>query len=366
MHWQAFSFVSIVKSIFPEYFVRSSVVEFGSAYVNATIRELFLEPSVYYGLDLSKTIGVDIVYDGKRIYISDNLDVAISCECFEHNPHYRATFENMVNHVRQDGLVLFTCATEGRPEHGTKRTSPEQSPGTQSNGIDYYKNLKASDFDMGFINENFAVSRFFVNESSQDLYFIGIKKSPSSTERKKELQDKIYSIYEHHSTTKQLSHIIELLWTDNSIENCERFYELLISLPRDTLTPFNFQYTIERVVNGLNEVSLANLINVINEKLIQHDNLHFLHKPLYLIHRKLNNDLLANYHALKLFANDAKDEYLLYAFESLLKLGAKSQAENLLIDYSFLIADTTAQWVSQNLEMKIKRERLDSLLKFLK
>ena len=365
MHWQAFTFVSIVKNIFPEYFVHSKVVEFGSAYVNATIRELFLAPKSYYGLDLAKTTGVDIVYDGRSIYISDNLDIAISCECFEHNPYYQATFENMVKHVRQGGLVLFTCATDGRPEHGTKRTSPEQSPGTQAAGFDYYKNLNAIDFDEDFITQNFSSSAFFVNRSSHDLYFVGIKNTLPDNDNHKECKNRLSQIGEYHITAEQLSFSLELLWKDNSEENCENFFGLLTSLPQNVLTPFNFQLTVERVFNGLPTSKLINLVHIINEKLILHSELYFLHKPLYLLHRKLDNKLLANFHAVKLFSHDAKDENLLYLFESLLNLGAKSQAECLFSENATLISNKTASWVFQNFEIKIKRARLSHLLSLM-
>ena len=32
--------------------------------------------------------------------------------------------------LKKDGLFFFTCASTGRPEHGTRRTSPQDSYGT--------------------------------------------------------------------------------------------------------------------------------------------------------------------------------------------------------------------------------------------
>jgi len=73
--------------------------------------------------------------------------------------------------------VIFTCATQGRLEHGTQRTSPAESPGSQDIGWNYYKNLQAKDFTKQFpIGELFSQHLFVTNRRSKDLYFIGSKK----------------------------------------------------------------------------------------------------------------------------------------------------------------------------------------------
>ena len=46
--------------------------------------------------------------------------------------------------LKPGGLFTFTCASTGRPEHGTRRTSSSVSYGTVANiedMQDYYKNL---------------------------------------------------------------------------------------------------------------------------------------------------------------------------------------------------------------------------------
>lgn len=181
MHWQAFSFIQTVKSCLPQYFFQNKVVEFGSACVNYSIAELFELPNNYIGVDLISGNGVDIICDAKIVMLGNNFDVSISCECFEHNPYYLETFMNMVNHVRAGGLVLFTCATTGRPEHGTSRTTPEQSPGTTAVGWDYYQNIVEQDFPQEYLKNVFSAYHFFTNSESQDLYFIGIKKGVEQT-----------------------------------------------------------------------------------------------------------------------------------------------------------------------------------------
>jgi len=155
------------------------VLEIGSFDVNGSIRKYF-NKSNYVGIDLSSGPGVDIVCEGNKLDHPDQTyDVALSCECFEHNPYWAETFINMCRMTKDGGAVLFTCATTGRPEHGTTRTSANDSPGSQSVGWDYYKNLTENDFRKAFhFDELFESYLFLTNEQSFDLYFFGIKRGP--------------------------------------------------------------------------------------------------------------------------------------------------------------------------------------------
>jgi hypothetical protein len=68
----------------------------------------------------------------------------------------------------------MTCATTGRPEHGTTRTTPQDSPLTIGLGWDYYKNLTEQDFRNNFSIEGmFKAFQFKVGGT--DLYFYGVK-----------------------------------------------------------------------------------------------------------------------------------------------------------------------------------------------
>ena len=81
--------------------------------------------------------------------------------------------------LKPDGLFFFTCASTGRPEHGTRRTTPNHSYGTIGkidDMEDYYKNLTIKDIkDVLDLNSIFAVWDSYYNSKSNDLYFIGIK-----------------------------------------------------------------------------------------------------------------------------------------------------------------------------------------------
>ena len=82
--------------------------------------------------------------------------------------------------MKSGGLFLFTCATTGRPEHGTKRTSPSDSPFTSKaeDWEDYYMNLTEGNFFGNFdFEKDFLIYQFKTRlEYPQDLYFWGIKK----------------------------------------------------------------------------------------------------------------------------------------------------------------------------------------------
>jgi SAM-dependent methyltransferase len=155
------------------------VLEVGSYDVNGSVRGLFDEVAVavYTGVDLVEGPGVDRVQYGHEVDDpAGSFDVTLSAECFEHDPNWRETFANMVRLTRPGGVVTFTCASVGRVEHGTRRTLVKDSPGTQAEGVDYYRNLTADNFSAAFdLRELFGTWRFDGCPTTFDLYFTGIR-----------------------------------------------------------------------------------------------------------------------------------------------------------------------------------------------
>lgn len=173
-HDQQRDFLLKVKDKFPQYFNNVSVIEMGSLNINGTVRDFYDNATEYVGVDLSEGPGVDLVSEGQNVDLPDNsFDVAISAECFEHNPFWLETFINM--HRLAKSFIVFTCAGEGRPEHGTTRTTPGNSPFTLH--WDYYQNLTESHFKSRlYLEDMFSEHEFSYNPESQDLYFWGIKR----------------------------------------------------------------------------------------------------------------------------------------------------------------------------------------------
>lgn len=175
-HFDQQNFVSVIKKQYPEYFLNKKVLEIGSWNVNGTVR-IFFENCEYVGVDLLPGNGVDVVSFGHEYDAPNNsYDTIISCECFEHDMFYEKTFLNMIRLCKQEGLIVFTCATTGRPEHGTKRTTPQDSLTSRVVELsDYYKNLVKEDFTKIINFDNTFKSYEFITNQT-DLYFYGIKK----------------------------------------------------------------------------------------------------------------------------------------------------------------------------------------------
>lgn len=171
-HQSQLDFVSRVKNKFPENFKDKKVLEVGSLNINGTVR-IFFEGCDYLGVDVGPGKDVDLVCVGHELDMPENtFDTSISCECFEHDKFWVRTFNKMYQLTKPGGLVLFSCATTGRPEHGTTRTSPADAPFTN----DYYRNLTAEDFEGAFdLKDMFSVYEFQTCPWPADLYFWGVK-----------------------------------------------------------------------------------------------------------------------------------------------------------------------------------------------
>ena len=164
------AFVNRIKNLFPDLFLGKRVLEIGSLDINGSIRPLFAN-CVYVGVDLGPGPGVDLVVAGEDLtYPDGSFDVVASCECFEHNPNWVATFNNMTRMSRE--LVFFSCATTGRPEHGTRRCNPHDAPFCG----DHYRNLTAEDVMAECDLSSYEMYEFSVNDQAHDLYFWGVKK----------------------------------------------------------------------------------------------------------------------------------------------------------------------------------------------
>ena len=194
MHIQARDFTVFVKNILPEYFSNKKVLDVGSGDINGNNRFLF-DNCEYDGNDVIQTNNVTIVSKTKDLPFQDNtFDTIISTECFEHDPEYKESFNKIYNMLKPDGLFCFTCASTGRPEHGTRRTTPHDSYGTIGGLVDmsdYYKNLTEIDLNEVLVLDNmFSSWNTYYNAISKDLYFVGIKKGDLESNTLKEYNER--------------------------------------------------------------------------------------------------------------------------------------------------------------------------------
>lgn len=179
MHKEARDFIIYVKSIFPQFFSDKVVLDVGSGDINGNNREFFTD-CIYEGNDVIQAKNVTIVSKTKDLPYADGyFDTIVSTECFEHDPEYTESLKKIYKLLRPGGLFCFTCASTGRPEHGTRRTSPQNSYGSigkLSDMIDYYKNLTEKDINAVLnLKQSFSSWDTYYNFGRSDLYFVGIK-----------------------------------------------------------------------------------------------------------------------------------------------------------------------------------------------
>lgn len=177
-HKEQKQFLLSVKERFPERFQNCSVLDIGSLDINGNNRYLFSNYT-YIGLDIGEGKNVDVVCRGHEYKSQKQFDIVISTECFEHDEFWNLTIENAISLTKSSGLFLFTCATTGRPEHGTKRTCSWASPFTSQIENDYYGNLTENDIRSKINVEEYFLEFEFKNTEGSvmpDLYFWGIKK----------------------------------------------------------------------------------------------------------------------------------------------------------------------------------------------
>ena len=176
-HPEQANFCLSVKKKFPEKFTNHPVVlDIGSLDINGNNRFLFEEPYSYTGIDIGPGKNVDVVSKGHEYHPDIQYDVVISTECFEHDQHWQDTIKNAISLTKPGGIFLFTCATTGRQEHGTTRTTPQDSP-AHTIFNDYYRNLTEHDIREAInITDSFSEWQFDTNNHTKDLYFYGIKR----------------------------------------------------------------------------------------------------------------------------------------------------------------------------------------------
>lgn len=177
MHINAISFTFFVQATFPSFFKNKKILDVGSADINGTNNILFYNCDSTL-VDLLPNKNVNLVCRTKDIPLpNETFDTIISTECFEHDAEYKQSISKIYDLLKPGGLFLFTCASTGRLEHGTRRTTPSDSLGSQIDDFsDYYANLTNHDIhEILDLRKSFMHYEFYYNDQTCDLYFYGIK-----------------------------------------------------------------------------------------------------------------------------------------------------------------------------------------------
>lgn len=183
MHDEARKFLEFVASQTKRHFTQGKVVlDVGSGDVNGTNEYLFDPSCVYHGNDVMPGRNVTLMYKTAELpFYEPTFDTIISSECFQHDLEYKESLQKIVQILRPGGLLAFTCASGGRPEHGTRRHHPEMSFTTKlgAKWASYYKTLSFEDLNQAIdLNAVFSQYAAYYEPKSKDLYFMGLKKDP--------------------------------------------------------------------------------------------------------------------------------------------------------------------------------------------
>jgi hypothetical protein len=138
-HVEQINFCIRIQQRWTHLFLNKRILDCGSLDINGNNRYLFTGGS-YIGIDIAAGPNVDIV---SRIHEIKGgpFDVVISTECLEHDAFAALSIQHMIDLLADSGILIITCATTGRPEHGTAGHDDWASPGT----LDHYRNITTSD-----------------------------------------------------------------------------------------------------------------------------------------------------------------------------------------------------------------------------
>lgn len=171
MHKAVKKFIKEARKEIPYKFRNRRILEVGSHNINGSVRKYFWFCK-WTGVDISKGKNVDITGNYTNIKFDKKFQVVISTEMLEHDKDWKISLRKMYDDLEDNGLLIITCASNHRPEHGTKRTDTFSSPDTS----DYYRNISKEDFLSVLPHDIFHLYILQYARGENDLQFYGIKK----------------------------------------------------------------------------------------------------------------------------------------------------------------------------------------------
>lgn len=160
MHTEAFDFVARYGTTEPV-----SVLDVGGRDLNGSCRNLFPN-SRYTVLDLRPGSNVDIVADAATWVPTDEFDIVVCTEVFEHTQEWPAICATAYKATRAGGQFIVTCAGPGRAPHSGIEATALQ-PG------EYYENVDAAELQCVLVEVGF--SRVEVERAGLDTRAFAVR-----------------------------------------------------------------------------------------------------------------------------------------------------------------------------------------------
>jgi len=119
MHVANNIFWKYVSKEFSDFF-NEDIIEFGSFNVNGTIRDYFKNCKRYIGVDWRNGPCVDVVGLAHEVRFDLKAKAILSASMLEHDPYWQKSLDNMINHLKPDGILVLTWGVAKNGEHCLK------------------------------------------------------------------------------------------------------------------------------------------------------------------------------------------------------------------------------------------------------
>jgi len=119
MHYENHLFWERCKWKYTKYFTDPNrVIEFGSGYINGTIRAYF-RCKDYVGIDMTNHFCVNEKSLAHLVsYDPGSFDVVASASMLEHDPYWKLSIKKMVEVMKPDGILMLSWGAARNGPHG--------------------------------------------------------------------------------------------------------------------------------------------------------------------------------------------------------------------------------------------------------
>lgn len=130
--------------------------------------------------------------------------MVFSTEVFEHTEDWDLILLNMLRLMKRDGILLFSCASWDREQHGTSLFASVMAPHVASTS-DYYKNLVEEDFRSCIQLDYWFADYAFIPDVGC-LYFVGLGRMATQHVTSMDYFKKAYKEYLYKKNILGLPH----------------------------------------------------------------------------------------------------------------------------------------------------------------